>query len=107
MNSAAVPKPASETPPPSYEEALYRSDSDSRPLRPALHFPLFLRQSVRLPGAGPVTEEAQSPGATPVVTSEVRVEEAGNQSETSTPALDQSEEATAMVTASATVRWPM
>jgi len=84
MNSAAVPKPASETPPPSYEEALYR-------------------QSVRLPGAGPVTEESQSPGATPVVTSEVRVEEAGNQSETSTPALDQSEETTGMVTASATV----
>ena len=28
MNSAAVPKPASETPPPSYEEALYRSVLD-------------------------------------------------------------------------------
>ena len=29
MNSAAVPKPASETPPPSYEEALYRSVADN------------------------------------------------------------------------------
>merc|ERR1711971_326426 len=72
MNSAAVPKPASETPPPSYEEALYR-------------------QSVRLPGEGPLSEELQPPGASPVVTSEVRVEEARSQSETSIPPPDQSE----------------
>ena len=124
MSSAAVPKPVSETPPPSYEEALYRSDSDSRPLRSAFHFPLVVRQSVRLPGSGPVTEESPSLGTGPVVTSEVRVEEAGNQSEISTPALnqsettspalnqsetsfpslEQSEEARGMLTASATIR---
>jgi len=72
MNSAAVPKPASETPPPSYEEALYR-------------------QSVRLPGEGPLTEETQPPGASPVVTSEVRVEETRSQSESSIPPPDQLE----------------
>ena len=79
---------------------------------------------MRLPGSGPVTEESPSLGAGPVVTSEVRVEEAGNQSEISTPALnqsettspalnqsetsfpslEQSEEARGMLTASATIR---
>ena len=40
---------------------------------------------MRLPGEGPLTEETQPPGASPVVTSEVRVEETRSQSESSIP----------------------
>ena len=52
---------------------------------------LLSRQSVRLPGEGPLTEDLQPPGASPVVTSEVRVEEARSQLEASIPPPDQSE----------------
>ena len=59
---------------------------------------------MRLPGPGPVTEDPQPPGASPVLTSEVRVENPSSQSEGGIPAPDQSEEARGLETASATVR---
>ena len=46
---------------------------------------------MRLPGQGPLTEETQPPGASPVVTSEVRVEETRSQSDSSIPPPDQLE----------------